>query len=463
MIKKLLLVFMTVSLFQPAEAQKETDNWFFGVLAKLDFTSGTPVAGMGPVYTSEGCSAISTSTGNVMFYTDGSTVWDGSNTIMPNGTGLHGNVSSTQSALIVPSPSVNSQYYIFTTDADGGLYGFQYSQVDMTLAAGMGDIVTATKNTMVLDSVDEKIAAIRTPAGDSYWIVVHRWGNNAFYAYRLTPSGLMPPVISNVGTVHNTTTFQNTYGQMKFNMCGDKLAVAVGYQNIVELLDFNINTGVISNPQTLSFAAHVYGVEFSKNSTYLYVSCYDAAGTLDQFNISSGLALTIAATKVPLTTTPDIYGLQIASDGKIYCARSFNQYMASINSPDLAGFSCGYTDSGVDMDPTFSGVTNSLGLPGFMQTFLKNATGVACTTDIDPGNEMEQLSVYPNPAATQFSIDLGSLKDAEISVFDPAGKLIEKAVNANGTFEFGSAYSKGIYFVNVKGANSARTIKVGKL
>src|ERR1700741_2202500 len=108
MIKKLLLLFISAFLFSQANAQKETDQWFFGVLSHLDFTSGTPVASAGVLNTPEGSSSMASAAGNRMFYTDGLNVYDASGTLMPNGTGLLGDISSTQAALIVPSPSVNS-------------------------------------------------------------------------------------------------------------------------------------------------------------------------------------------------------------------------------------------------------------------------------------------------------------------------------------------------------------------
>jgi len=81
--------------------------------------------------------------------------------------------------------------------------------------------------------------------------MTHKWGTDAFYAYQLTGAGLQTPVISHAGTIHNTSTFQNTYGQMKFNNCGTKLALAVSYQNLIEYFDFNINSGVVSNSVSL--------------------------------------------------------------------------------------------------------------------------------------------------------------------------------------------------------------------
>jgi urease alpha subunit len=96
-------------------AQKEANIWYFGANAGLDFNSGTPVALLdGALDTIEGCATISDTDGNLLFYTDGITVFNKNHTIMLNGMGLNGDTSTTQSALIVPKPNDENTYYIFT-------------------------------------------------------------------------------------------------------------------------------------------------------------------------------------------------------------------------------------------------------------------------------------------------------------------------------------------------------------
>ena len=78
----------------------------------------------GQLTTNEGCATISSSTGDLLFYTDGITIWNKNHIIMSNGTGLMGDPSSTQSATIVPLPGSSTLYYVFTLDAYGHSNGF---------------------------------------------------------------------------------------------------------------------------------------------------------------------------------------------------------------------------------------------------------------------------------------------------------------------------------------------------
>ncbi len=462
--KKLLpFVFLSASCFS-AMAQHEADRWYFGTNAGLDFSSGSPVVVSSSFSTAEGCSTVSNAVGQLLFYTDGVSVWDSTHTVMPNGNGLLGDVSSTQSALIVPSPMGNLQYYIFTTAADGGPAGFNYSIVDMTM--GMhGDVVSTSKNIFLTDSTTEKIAAIKD-AANGYWVVMHKWGDNAFYSYHLTTTGIQPPVITHTGTVHSTSTFQNAYGQMKFDMCGDKLALALGYQNIVDVFDFDRTTGIVSNPLSISMADHVYGVEFSPSSEFLYVTCYDVSAKLSQFNISLATMPLILASKTPLSITDDLYGLQIGPDGKIYLSRSFGtNFLGVINSPDVASTGCNYVENGLDLDPGFMGVNAALTLPGFMQSYLKVATGTTCPLPTGIAEQaLENVQpVFPNPSSTGFTIDLSNAATALISIYDYTGKLIEAHANVNSVFTFGNQYSKGIYFVKVESGHQVQNYKVVKM
>ena len=459
--KKTLTLLFVFGITSLSIAQNETDKWFFGSGAALDFSSGTPVVINSPLYTSEGTASMSDATGKLKFFTNGVDVYDSTKTVMPNGSGLMGDISTTQSAMIVASPTIANQYYIFTAGADGA-GDFRYSIVDMTLNGGLGDVVLASKNTLLTDSITEKIAAIHD-GGNGTWIVTHKWGTNQFYSYHLTTSGLLAPVISSVGTVHNASVIQNTYGQLKFNNCGTRLACAVGYQDIVELFDFSLATGIVSNPMTINMGDNVYGVEFSMSGNYLYVTSYFVSCKLAQFNISLATLPLILASKTPLSATDDLYGLQMGPNSKIYLARSFGtSYLGVINNPEVAGSGCNYVENGLDLDPSFMGINGALSLPSFMQTYLQLAAGVSCIpTGITENTSEISNPIYPNPSTNEFAMDCSSAS-AMVTIYDYTGKLIEQHSNANSILHFGKEYAKGIYFVNVVVDGNVSTQKVAK-
>jgi hypothetical protein len=167
------------------DSQNQNKIWYFGDHAGLNFNSGSPVALLtGQLNTAEGCSSISDNTGTLLFYTDGQKVWNRNHIVMPNGFGLLGDPSTTQSALIVPIPGSATLFYIFTIDDLGG--NMTYSIVDMSMAAGLGD-VTATKNVLLHAAVSEKQASVLRCDGN-IWVISHKWTSNTFYADLITPS-----------------------------------------------------------------------------------------------------------------------------------------------------------------------------------------------------------------------------------------------------------------------------------
>lgn len=446
-------------------AQNYTVNWYFGVNAAINFAGGVATPFSGALNTNEGCSvASSDSLGTMMFYTNGVTIWDKTNSVMPNGDSLLGGISSTQSALVVPDPSNTKRFYVFTVDEIGGSNGFRYSIVDMNLNGGYGDV--STKNVFLLSNVTEKLTGVWQLGTNNYWITVHEWGTNAFYSYNLTPAGLQTtPVISNVGSVHDASQIQNTYGQMKFNTCGTKLALAIGYQNLIEVFDFNPATGVVSNPVSLPMNDHVYGIEFSKDGSLLYASCYDPGATLVQFDLTQPTQAAIMSSITVLSITPDTYALQIALDGKIYVCKSFSQFLGVIDNPGLAGVSCNYVDAGLDLDPNFLGITAALGLPGFVQSSFK--AELNCSTGINESNNFHNnMMVYPNPSTNQCTLHISdkSTEDVYVTVSDITGRVVEKLFLGAGIndISFGKEYSEGAYFISLPGNLGSKTQKLIK-
>ena len=385
MIKKILLLLLLTSPFY-SFSQKQVNFWQFGTLAGLDFNTGIPVVlTNSAINTAEGSASISDASGNLLFYTDGITVWDKNNAIMPNGTGLFGDISTTQSAVIVPKPGSTSLFYIFTLDDEGGANGLRYSIVDMTLNAGNGDVVVATKNTFLKSNVTEKLTAVFHCNGTDIWVMAHELNTNGFFAYLVSSSGVSTPVVSNVGPVE-----QDVHGQMKFNTDGTKIACirdtvidpnAATYQGkaFADLFTFDNTTGAVSNPLVLHFNNHqkAYGIEFSSDNTKLYVSYYDVTGInggnsyLDQFDLGAA-NIQASLTSLGFSNDPIVIfrSLQLGPDGKIYISKSNGPFVCVVNSPNTAGTSCNFVDNAINIDPNGMGNMCLLGLPNFIQSYF---------------------------------------------------------------------------------------------
>lgn len=348
-------------------AQGEANIWYFGNHAGLDFNSGNPVAlTNGQLITSEGCATISDTSGNLLFYTDGITVWNRNHAVMQNGAGLMGHDSTTQSATIVPLPGSATLYYVFTLDHQVNPNGFRYSVLDLSLDGGLGG-VTSAKNVLVYTPSDEKISIVKHANNTDYWIVTHGWNNNSFFSYLLTSTGLSPaPVVSNVGTVVSGS-YENVWGYMKISPDGSKLAIAHMPLNL-ELMDFNINTGVVSNARILLSNQPTYGVEFSPDSQLLYISVtYPSPYKIIQYNLNASNVVGSAQVLSHPTLVPT--ALQLGPDKKIYVAEFNTNKLAVINNPNNVGVGCNLQWDAIDL----SGRTVKLGLPSFVSSFFDSS------------------------------------------------------------------------------------------
>lgn len=361
-LRKLILIGFFLSMLV-SHAQGEANIWYFGQNAGIDFNSGTPVAlTNGQLVTDEGCATISNASGQLLFYTDGITVYNKNHVVMMNGNGLMGHPSSTQSATIVPKPGSNNLYYIFTTDNEHDPNGFRYSIVDMNLDGGNG-AVTSDKNILVYTPTIENLGITKHGNGQDYWIITHGWNSNSFIAYQLTATGLnLTPVITNIGAIitGGPTDFVAA-GTIKISPSGSKLAFT-SVSDIAQLFNFNNITGVLSNEITLiSEPGELYGAAFSPDESLLYIS--NSFGKIHQFNLN---AINIPSSKITIHNSNIPGQMQVGPDNKIYVAFGSRFYLGVINNPNVIGMGCNFQMDGFYL----GGKKSKQGLPSFNQSFF---------------------------------------------------------------------------------------------
>lgn len=430
-------------------AQVEQQKWYFGNRAGLDFSSGSPVPLLdGEMTALEGCASFCDLNGNLLCYSNGDTVWDASHTPMPNGLALAGHQSSTQSSLFVPQPGSSTLIYLFTIDAQAGTGGFSYSEIDMTLNAGLGDI-NANKNVQLLPQACEKIAAVLHANGADVWVVVHEWNTNAFRAYLVSASGISAPVVSAAGSTIAASNSLNieTVGCMKISADGRHLAVANygGYE--IQLFDFDNNTGTVSAARTVSSTYMSYGIEFSPNSNYLYaVTWVWGSGTIYQYDVTAPNVAQSQTAVGSITFAPNQAAgtLQRAPDNKIYMAIIGSAFLSVIQSPDLPGMACGFTANGISLGGRTSqaGLPNSVSLPGAPEEpSAVHATAAASA-----------LRLYPNPAHDVVYVDCSALGGTfTVALHNALGQEIERTTYAQAQVAEIDVHAcdAGVYFVTL--------------
>lgn len=348
----------------PGFAQKQNNQWRFGGQSALDFNTTPPTAfRTAALQASEGSASIADpQTGRLLFYTDGVTVWDSTDTPWPNGTGLLGGsqlLSSTSAAVIIPRPFTPGQYYIVTIDELSAGNGIRYNRVDMSLNNGKGDIVAGEKNLRLRATTSEKLQVVPTRDGCGYWLLAHDDPGNTFYAFKVTQAGIdINPVESSVGLTQGSGA-----GHMKLNRSFTKLAMGNFFEQKVELFDFDNATGIFSNPLAWNFSFvggnAIYGVEFSPDGNLLYVS--DLSRVV-QYDLRSGNPATILGTAYEASQGIINYqaaALQLGPDDKLYVAAG---PLGVIDNPNGLGISCGFQQ----VVPAFQNISTGYGLPQYV-------------------------------------------------------------------------------------------------
>ncbi|PKP48754.1 MAG: hypothetical protein CVT94_07270, partial [Bacteroidetes bacterium HGW-Bacteroidetes-11] len=375
----ILLILCSFTLF----AQKEAYNWYFGANAAINFESGLPLPLINSAMsTNFGCSTISDSAGNLLFYGDGERVFNRFHQQMPNGFGLMGG-NGGQNSIAVPFPGHKNKYYIFTVGyiaqhppfIPDGLY---YSIVDLELDEGRGDIDKFYKNIPLMASSKAicKITSVRHRNSHDFWVIVRNLSEplNKFHAYLITENGInsTPEVSKCLNQLPSNSA--GSRGPMKISPDGKVFLSSIYNISGNEIGFFDTESGRVNLQFAFNIALpnfEVHGVEFSADSKYVYftnlsfesnpynrVLQYDLSKLYDQSLFTNS--------RVDLGLGGNSTDIQAGPDGKLYLARYNKEYLGVINNPGLQGIACDYDSLGVYL----GGRMSKFCLPQFIQTYL---------------------------------------------------------------------------------------------
>lgn len=466
MIKKLLFASSLVLIYclkSYSILPNSNKIWYFGNHAGIDFNNPAPIALTdGVTNTYDNTATIADDQGTLQFYSDGQTVWNRNHQVMVNGTGLFGDITGGQPALFIKQPDPNEGnskfYYIFSVPeyGSGGLY---YSIVDISLDSGRGEIVS--KNNLLYTSTCEKLAAIYNSSTNSYWIISHEFNNANFKCYQLDENGLnTSAVISTVGASNSGGTYgalHGSVGQLVISEDGTHIANAMNYSSQIQLFDFDMISGTISNPITITNRTSAWGVAFSPDGNFLYTTNWTSAGVF-QYNLTNynSAAINASLLTVGTITNPNSSYragyLKLGPDGKVYIAKYGSNYLATINNPDASGSLCNFVDNGFNLG---SGICHA-GL----------VTTVVLPNSIIGVSELKKVNsiVYPNPSNCHFSIksDFKLSNSVNVKVMNITGQQVPVTyIVDKETIRLNMEnLSKGIYFYNFQDDNKTTSGKL---
>lgn len=344
-VRSLNLVFLLCFIFGPFMSRAQTlegHNWYFGSstdhsirFSRSDHTA-TIITNKAALGTGGSAVVSNPVNGDLLFYTDGNTIYDITHTAMPNGGGLIGNPAGNQPVVAGKVPGEPNKYYVITNDANFTTPGnIRYTMVDMDLAGntspvplGNVDETVIAKNTPVpgLSNRSEAMITIPHANGTDFWLITHASiGFSEYTATHFTAAGPTTNVTtSNIGVILRA-------GNFAYNPTTQQIAVSPQEASRnVEIFDFDNATGqftlattVLNSSVSAMTTNAVYDVEWSNNGRYLYVSKTGENGSqadLIQYDLTSSAETPISPVSIlpqPNTITRS-FGLQMAADSAIY-------------------------------------------------------------------------------------------------------------------------------------------------
>jgi gliding motility-associated-like protein len=369
---------------------QQFNNWIFPQNLGLTFNTSPPsILTNTNIGITNSVATISDKFGNLLFYTNGTTVFNRNHLPMPNGTGLNGlGLYGINSALIAPTNDSN-RYYIFTANGStfSGLQGYRYSLVDISLNNGLGDVII--KNELIYTpSTTCRFNLIPHSNGLDFWLIC-KLNMNEFRCYKFSCNGINGnPVISNVGT--NISLF-NDYrgGDLKISPDKKTIAISYFYGNYIELFNFNNDNGTVFNSIKIPKQAP-FGIEFSGDSKILYITSdtlSSSGSNIYQYNLLNYDSISIkqSETLIGSNLNRPRGSLQLAADGKIYHCPGNSNYLDVIHNPNNIGINCNFQNNAIALN-SISDRTYAVLPKGFTNLFYNQSAQITNYTINAPCN-----------------------------------------------------------------------------
>lgn len=427
---------------------------------------------------------LSSSNGDLLFYTNGCAVANREHKVMPNGSEinvgfLYNSWCKTsdlgypkhQGILALPYPG-SDQMHIIVHHKDAETPGTDtdeilYSLVDMAADGGLGAVTV--KNQLIYSQHEfaSNLTAVRHGNGRDWWIMDPKRESNRYFKFLLTPQGFSGPFIQDFGK--EWTIYQGG-NQACFSPDGSKYIRMAPYSTGCQIADFDRCTGELSNPVNLSFPADTFfitGCAVSSNNRFLYLS---AETKMWQFDLQ---APDISASRVllgeydgyesPFSTS--FFQCMLAPDGKIYMtAPNGVTVLHVIHNPNEKGLACNFEQHGIQMF-----TKHSFSVPNFPHLRLLDLAGSPCDTLGINGSTVPvavpqpgHLRLLPNPAVAGEPVraEAGDLfrPGDRLAVYSAAGQCMEEGKLPPGQShtEVGAGgLPPGVYWVVLRRANGA--------
>jgi hypothetical protein len=476
---------LAIAMHLCAKAQHTTKQWVSGTLSNYtsDFSSGSllttnlniPVQNF--ITTS---AAIGGADSNLLFYTNGTAIYNNLHLKIKNGDTLNPNANTLayinngqylpQGVVFIPDPGDTNLFYLFHHGKDSTMQcanfipgdnpnKLYYTLIDKSLNNGKGEVIS--KNNVILNEINGwSIMAVKHGNGRDWWIVVKHQNQPIWFTFLVSDKGVQGPFQQSIGTGSCLGYWSLKYSSLTNKVVGFRSEYIVGGSRFMDIYDFDRCTGQFSNMQIITvnhsnFMVYAGACEVSPNGRFLYAAVWDI---LYQYDLT---APNIAASRITVDSVSyndflnykGWFLMQTAPDGKIYnVSRPSNNHYSVINYPDSLGLACNAVVASVLL-PAY----HNSDVPNIPLYELGPLAGSACDTllwtgiSIHPKGGDMGLVVYPNPTNENIVLNLDNNNvNYLVKILDVIGNtVLEKTVTPFSPIDI-SELKAGVYIAKVQ-------------
>ena len=485
--KLLLFLFLPISLL----SQKYDNVWLFGYNSsaiidgiegvEINFESSPINIEYDPItlFLKSGSSCISSSNGDLLFYTNGCSIANRNHEIILNGNDLNpgevhdiqcstGYTSGIQSNFFLPMPDNDSIFYLFHKGLEY-YYEPQFNVITSVLYNSIINLSPSNNNygeviekniPIIVDSLGAgQLTAVKHANGKDWFIVSPKYLSNKYHILTLTEQGTQPFFEQEIG--NSTVLGGEGGGQAVFSPNGKKYIRYTPSDGIF-IFDFDRTEGMLSNFQHIPIndGAFAGGAVVSPSSRFLYIP---SEHNLYQFDLQ---AEDITASKIlidtfdgytsPFPTT--FFNGQLAPDCKIYINTFATvDVLHVIHNPDELGIACNFEQHAIQLP--FNHLRSLPHFPNYRlgplvegEEPLPPCELVGDVQEITPKAQEPSLHIYPNPAYDVIQLEAPSALEKEITyqIIDSYGRALEQGSFLQSKELNISPYPPGIYYCQIK-------------
>jgi hypothetical protein len=375
-------------------------------------------------------------------------------------------VCSGNSATLTASATGTNQWYASATPTAALSSGTVYTTPSLTATTVfyVTDMNSCGESSLVPVTVTVNAAPVLTVSASSSTIC--EGGSTA-----LTANGATTYTWDNGATnaiIAVTPTINTTYTVTGDNAgCTSTETIAITVNALPSVTLTSAQNAACVNGSTIGLSGSPAGGVYT--GTNVSGSVFTPGATAGTFMPSYNVTSTVTGCSNSATVTILVNALPSVSLSAATSTACTNGPTVALTGSPVGGVYTGSNVSGAMFTPpatqgTFSAVYSYTdGATGCSNTANTSIIVSVCTDITKIGTGLKGLSVYPNPNAGEFTIELNNGQEKTVEVTDVTGRVVMTAVSSDEKVNMNIiSLSNGVYFIKVQSENKVEIIKIVK-